>query len=218
MMTEYRRKEILENLSDAVVKFDEERAVRYATAAIAEQLDATDAIMNGLAAGMAVVGDLYDRHEYFVPELLVCADTLYKGLEILESHVTESRSPKSQIQIVIGSVQGDVHDIGKNLVKLMFEVAGFKVHDLGCDVPIERFVEAQRRTGADIVALSAMMTTTMVRMKDAVSQLKKDGNGAAVMVGGAPVTGEVARLYGADGYADGAGTAVQEVMRLISGL
>jgi len=216
MITEDRRKEILENLSEGVVTYDEERVVRYATAAVTERLDAADAIMNGLAAGMKIVGSRYDRHEYFVPELLVCADTLYRGLEVLEPYVPRDNSAQSQVQIVIGSVQGDVHDIGKNLVKLMFEVAGFKVHDLGSDVPADRFIETQRRTGAEIVALSAMMTTTMMGMKDAVSRIKEAGIRAAVMVGGAPVTQEVARLFGADGYAQGAGSAVQEANRLIS--
>ena len=134
-------------------------------------MNAFEAIMNGLAVGMETVGDLYDQQEYFVPELLMSADALYVGLDILKPHIKQEEVKKMG-QVVIGTVQGDVHDIGKNIIKLMFDVGGFEVHDLGRDVPLEKFVEEQLKTDAEIVAMSAMMTTTMVGMKKVIEMIK----------------------------------------------
>jgi methanogenic corrinoid protein MtbC1 len=173
--------------------------------------------MDGLAAGMEVVGDLYERHEYFVPEVLMCADALYAGLAILRPHVPKAEGG-SVAQVVIGSIQGDVHDIGKNLVKMMFDVAGWEVYDLGRDVPLESFVEEQLRTDADVVAMSAMMTTTMLGMKKVIKMIKDKNPNVAIMLGGAPVTQDVATLFGADGYAESAGNAVAEGIKMIARL
>ena len=173
--------------------------------------------MDGLAVGMEKVGDLYDQHEYFVPELLMSGDALYAGLDVLKPHI-KKESVKNMGQVVIGTVQGDVHDIGKNIIKLMFEVGGFEVHDLGRDVPLEKFVEEQMRTDSEIVAMSAMMTTTMVGMKKVIEMIKEKNPNVAIMLGGAPVTQDVADLWGADGYAEKAGNAVQEAIRMIGQL
>jgi len=218
MHSEERREEILKKLSDGVVEYQEDQVKEYAYIAVDEGLDAYDAIMNGLAAGMEIAGGLYDRHEYFVPEMLMCADALYAGLDILRPHLKKSRSEGVRRQVVIGTVQGDVHDIGKNLIKLMFEVGGFTVHDLGRDVPLEKFSEEQLRTDAEIVALSAMMTTTMLGMKKVIAMIKEKNPDVAIMLGGAPVTKDVVKLFGADGYAQSAGNAVQEAVRMISQL
>ncbi len=218
MVSEDRRKEILDNLSEGVVEYQEERVEEYANMAVDEGLDAYDAIMNGLAAGMEIVGDLYDRQEYFVPEILMCADALYKGLDILRPHMKVDASDDVKGQVVIGTVQGDVHDIGKNLIKMMFDVGGFTVHDLGRDVPLEKFAEEQLRTDSEIVALSAMMTTTMMGMKKVIAMIKEKNPDVAIMLGGAPVTKDVAKLFGADGYAESAGNAVQEAIKMISQL
>jgi methanogenic corrinoid protein MtbC1 len=121
-------------------------------------------------------------------------------------------------QVVIGTVQGDVHDIGKNIIKLMFDVGGFEVHDLGRDVPLERFVEEQMRTDSEIVAMSAMMTTTMMGMKKVIEMIKEKNPNVKIMLGGAPVTQDVATLFGADGYAESAGNAVQEAIKMVSQL
>jgi len=213
------RNELLKDLSDAVVDMDEDKAKETSQRVIDEGLNAYDAIMNGLAAGMVIVGELYDKHEYFVPELLMCADALYAGLDILKPHIKpEDLGESAAGQVVIGTVQGDVHDIGKNIIKMMFEVAGFTVHDLGRDVPLEKFVEEQMRTDSDIVALSAMMTTTMMGMKKVVEMMKEKNPDVAIMLGGAPVTKDVTELFGADGYADSAGNAVQEAIKMISQL
>ena len=213
------RNELLKDLSDAVVDMDEDKAKETSQKVLDEGLNAYDAIMNGLAAGMVIVGELYDKHEYFVPELLMCADALYAGLDILKPHINpEDLGERAKGQVVIGTVQGDVHDIGKNIIKMMFEVAGFTVHDLGRDVPLEKFVEEQMRTDSDIVALSAMMTTTMMGMKKVVEMIKEKNPDVAIMLGGAPVTKDVTKLFGADGYADSAGNAVQEAIKMISRL
>ena len=213
------RDELLKALSDAVVDMDEDKAGEAAQKVLDEGLNAYDAVMNGLAAGMEIVGDLYDKHEYFVPELLLCADALYAGLDILKPHIKpEDIGESARGQVVIGTVQGDVHDIGKNIIKMMFEVGGFTVHDLGRDVPLEKFVEEQMRTDSEIVALSAMMTTTMMGMKKVVEMIKEKNPNVAIMLGGAPVTKDVSELFGADGYADSAGNAVQEAIKMISRL
>ncbi|HTY22698.1 MAG TPA: corrinoid protein [Desulfomonilaceae bacterium] len=218
MPSEERRAEILKNLSDGVVEYEEDRVKEWSNIAVDEGLDAYDAIMNGLAAGMEIVGDLYDRQEYFVPEILMCADALYAGLDILKPHMKMGSVTDVKGQVVIGTVQGDVHDIGKNLIKMMFDVGGFTVHDLGRDVPLEKFAEEQLRTDAEIVALSAMMTTTMMGMKKVIAMIKEKNPNVAIMLGGAPVTRDVANLFGADGYAESAGNAVQEAIKMIGQL
>lgn len=216
-MDNSRREEILKKLSDAVVEYEEDAAKEWAQTALDEGLDAFDAIMNGLAAGMEIVGNLYDKQEYFVPELLMCADALYAGMDILKPHISKE-SVAQRGQVVIGTVQGDVHDIGKNIIKLMFDVGGFTVHDLGRDVPLESFVEEQLRTDSEIVAMSAMMTTTMMGMRKVIDMIKEKNPNVAIMLGGAPVTKDVADLFGADGYAESAGNAVQEAIKMISRL
>jgi len=216
-MDEARKKEILDKLAEAVVEYEEDMAKEWSQIALDEGLDAFQAIMNGLAAGMETVGDLYDNQEYFVPEMLMCADALYAGLDILRPHINEE-DIKNMGQVVIGTVQGDVHDIGKNIIKLMFDVGGFEVHDLGRDVPLEKFVEEQMKTDSEIVAMSAMMTTTMTGMKKVIEMIKEKNPDVAIMLGGAPVTQDVADLFGADGYAESAGNAVQEAIKMISQL
>ena len=216
-MEDARKEEILKKLAEAVVEFEEDVAKEWAQIALDEGMNAFEAIMNGLAAGMETVGDLYDQQEYFVPELLMSADALYAGLDILKPHIKQA-DVKKMGQVVIGTVQGDVHDIGKNIIKLMFDVGGFEVHDLGRDVPLEKFVEEQLKTDAEIVAMSAMMTTTMVGMKKVIEMIKAKNPNVAIMLGGAPVTQDVAELWGADGYAESAGNAVQEAIKMISQL
>jgi corrinoid protein of di/trimethylamine methyltransferase len=219
MAKEELREELLKILDDGVVNFEEDKIREASQKVVDEGLDAYDAVMNGLAAGMEKVGELYDQHEYFVPELLMAADALYAGLDILKPHIKmEDLDKRVKGQVVIGTVQGDVHDIGKNLIKMMFEVAGFTVHDLGRDVPLDKFAEEQMRTDSEIVALSAMMTTTMMGMKKVVQMIKEKNPDVKIMLGGAPLTSDVAKLFGADGYAESAGNAVQEAIKMISQL
>ena len=166
-------------------------------------------------AGMEKVGQLYNEQEYFVPELLVCADALYAGLDILKPHVKGS-DQHIKLKVVIGTVEGDIHDIGKNLVKVMFDAAGWTVYDLGKDVKLERFAEEQQRTNADIVAISTLLTTSMLAIPKVIEMVKRKNPNIAVIVGGAPLTRDIARSYGADGYAPNAGVAVQEAIDIIN--
>ena len=166
------KEELLEQLKEGVVEYEEDTVKEASQQWLDEGYVALDGIMDGLAAGMEIVGDLYDKNEYFVPEVLMCADALYGGLAILRPHVPDSDEGVNA-QVVIGSIQGDVHDIGKNLVKMMFDVAGWEVHDLGRDVPLEKFVEEQLRTDSEVVAMSAMMTTTMLGMKKVIAMIKE---------------------------------------------
>jgi methanogenic corrinoid protein MtbC1 len=214
MTTEERTEELVKGLYNAVINMDEDTAREFSRAVLAEGIDAYYAITHGLSAAMDKVGELYTNYEYFVPELLLCADALYAGLEILRPHIKVSGS-EAKKQVIIGTVEGDIHDIGKNLVKIMFEAAGWTVHDLGRDVQLHRFVEEQQRTGADIVALSALMTTSMMAMPKVIEMLRDETTGVAVMVGGAPLSADIARNYGADGYADNAGEAVREALKML---
>jgi len=211
------KEEILEKLKEGVIEYEEDTVIEYSNKALEEGVVPLEAIMDGLAAGMQIVGDLYEKNEYFVPEVLMCADALYKGLDILRPHVPKD-DKNVNAQVVIGSIQGDVHDIGKNLVKMMFDVAGWDVHDLGRDVPLENFVEEQLRTDSEVVAMSAMMTTTMLGMKKVIKMIKEKNPDVAIMLGGAPVTKDVANLFGADGYAESAGNAVVEGIKMIGRL
>lgn len=209
--------ELLERMKTGVVEYQEDMVKEAAQQSLDDGYVPLEMIMDGLAAGMEVVGDLYDRNEYFVPEVLMCADALYAGLAILRPHVPKDTGGLNA-QVVIGSIQGDVHDIGKNLVKMMFDVAGWDVHDLGRDVPLEKFVEEQMRTDSEVVAMSAMMTTTMLGMKKVIKMIKEKNPNVAIMLGGAPVTKDVANLFGADGYAESAGNAVSEGIKMIGRL
>ncbi|MBI4317088.1 MAG: corrinoid protein [Chloroflexi bacterium] len=218
MESEEARRAIIDDLKRAVIDFDEDLAREASNRVLAEGIDAYEAIINGLVAGMEVVGELFEKEEYFVPQMLMCADALYAGLEILRPHVKQEDRSRVKGQVVIGVVQGDIHDIGKDLVKMMFEVAGFTVHDLGVDVPLEKFVEEQLRTDSDMLCLSAMMTTTMMGMKSVIQAVKEKNPKVKVMVGGAPLTAEMAQKLGADGYSDSANNAVSEAIRMVSSL
>ena len=216
MASEERTKEILEGLKIAVKDFEEEAAAEWAKTALEEGVDPFLATMEGLADGMIMAGDLYNQKEYFVPELLMCSDALHAGLTVLKPAIEASgRESEVKGSIVLGVVEGDVHDIGKNLVKIMFEVAGWTVHDLGKDVPLEKFVEEQIRTDSDVVGLSALMTTSMLGMPEVIRRLKEKNPKIRILIGGAPINPEVAEKYGADGYAKTAGTAVDEAIRLL---
>ncbi len=211
-------KEILEGLKDSVINFDEDKSAELAQKALDSGLNPQKAIFDGLAAGMEVVGDLFQKGEYFVPEVLMSADALYAGLNILKPHVNVDDKSKVKGEVVIGTVEGDVHDIGKNIVKLMFDIAGFTVHDLGKDVPLDRFVEEQLKTDSDIVALSAMMTTTMTTMKKVIEKIREKNPKVKIMIGGAPVTEETAKAYGADATAKDATNALSEAIKMVASL
>ena len=217
MVTEEKRQEILEKLKNAVIQYDEDTSKEASKEALEVGLEPNDAIFSGLVSGMEEVGRLFEAQEYFVPELLMCADALYAGLDILKPHVKQlDLGVKGSV--VIGTVEVDVHDIGKNIVKMMFDVAGFTVYDLGRDVPLDKFVEEQMKTDSDLVCLSAMMTTTMVGMKKVIEDLKAKNPNVKIMIGGAPVSQDIAEKWGADGYAKDANNALKDAINMISSL
>jgi methanogenic corrinoid protein MtbC1 len=216
MASTERAEELMKGIYDAVVAYDEDRVVELSKAVLEEGVDAYSAVLNGLAAAMEKVGELYANKEYFVPELLLCSDALYAGMNILRPHIkVDAGGDQEKRQIILGVVEGDIHNIGKNLVKIMFDAAGWVVHDLGDDVKLERFVEEQQRTGAEVVGLSALMTTSMLAMPKVIEMLRARDSGVIIMVGGAPLTRDTAMHYGADGYAESAATAVKEAVRLV---
>ena len=212
-----KKRELIQALYNAVVHMDEDKAAEISHRIIEEGIDAHEAVNDGLTAGMDTVGELYTNKEYFVPELLLCADALYAGLEILRPHITSEETQATR-EIILGTVEGDIHDIGKNLVKIMFEAAGWVVHDLGRDVTLSHFVDEQKRLGADVIAMSALMTTSMLAMPRLIEMIRSEDTDVAIMVGGAPLTVDIAKSYGADGYADTAGEAVQEANKMLERL
>ncbi len=212
------RQQLFDDLANAVLELDEDRAVALSKEALERGYDAWETVEKGLIAGVNRAGKLFDEEEYFVPELLIAADAMYAGLAILRPHIKEQFTGVSR-KVVIGVVQGDTHDIGKNLVRIMMEVAGFEVHDLGRDVPPRKFVDRAIEVKADIIALSTLMTTTMERMGEVIGILEEENlrNRFKVIVGGSPLSQAFADRIGADGYAPKAAQAVQLAKRL-SGL
>lgn len=212
-----KEKEILEKLKQAVIDYDEEAAVAAANEVLENGIDPYKAVFEGLVEGMTEVGRLYEEQEYFVPEILMCSDALYAGLDILKPHIKRQEGDIKGT-VVMGVVQGDVHDIGKNIVKMMFDVAGFEVIDLGRDVPLEKFVEEQLRTDSDLLCLSAMMTTTMVGMPEIIKKVKEKNPRCKIMVGGAPLNEELASKWGADGYSKDANNALKDALNMVAAL
>jgi corrinoid protein of di/trimethylamine methyltransferase len=210
-----KRDEVLRQLSEGVVRFDEDQVIQASKKALDEGIDALTAIMEGLSRGMETVGELFQRKEYFVPEVLMCADALTAGLEILKPHLKRDEERLKKGRIVIGTIEGDIHEIGKSVVALMLGISGFEVMDLGVDVSLEHFLSAHREQRFDIIAMSALMSTTMLRMRDFIQGMKDADSRVLTMVGGAPLSGEIAREFGADGYAEDARGAVIETKRIL---
>ena len=211
------KEELFKKLSDAVVEMEEEEAISVAEAIIAKGIDAYEAIEQGLSHGMERAGELFEEEEYFIPELLLCSDAMYAGLDVLKLHLkTNGQGEKKKI--VIGVVEGDTHDIGKNLVKIMLETGGFEVFDLGRDVPPRKFVHKAQEVGADMIALGTLMTTTMEVMSTVIAILKEEDlkDRCKVMIGGAPISQGFADKIGADGYAANSGAAVKLARKLLA--
>lgn len=204
------RGDVLKDLMDGVFLMDEALVIKAANEVVEANYDAYDAINNGLIAGMNQAGVLFDQEEYFVPELLICSDAMYAGIEILRPHLKKS-DEKGKHRVVIGVVEGDTHDIGKNLVKIMMDAAGFEVHDLGRNVPLASFVEKAKEVGAKLICLSTLMTTTMDGMATVIEMLKEEGirDSYKVIIGGGPISQAFANKIGADGYADNAAGAIK---------
>jgi len=211
------REDLIKAALKAVVDGDEEAAVDIAKKVIAEGLDPVDFISEGLAKGMITVGDLFAKEEYALPQVLLSAGAMQQAMDLLDPHIPRQDVKKKRGVVVIGTVQGDIHEIGKRIVGTMLEVYGFEVHDLGADVPIEKFIEKAKEFKADIVATSALMTTTMMSQKKLEEALKEAGlrDSVKTMVGGAAVTKEWADSIGADGYGQDVTEAVDAAKQLV---
>jgi 5-methyltetrahydrofolate--homocysteine methyltransferase len=208
--------ETLGRIAAALQEGEEPQVRAQCEAALAAGLPAGEILQQGLVAGMAVVGERFRRREVFLPDVLLSARAMYAGLAVLKPHLAADGVP-TRGKIVLGTVKGDLHDIGKNLVAIMLKGAGFEVIDLGHDVAPEAFVDAAVREGAPLIGMSALLTTTMPRMREVVELVKARGLAGQVrtIVGGAPVNADYAREIGADDYACDAATAVERVQALV---
>jgi 5-methyltetrahydrofolate--homocysteine methyltransferase len=208
---------IFEDISGEVVKGQADSVKKLAQKALSQDASAEDILNNGLVEGMNIVGEKFKNNEFFIPEVLVSARAMNAGLDVLKPFLAEA-NVKPKGKVVIGTVKGDLHDIGKNIVGMMLQGAGFEIVDLGADVPKEKFFEFIKKEQADVIGMSALLTTTMIYMKEVIQGLKETGlkGKVKVMVGGAPVTQAYADQIGADGYAADAASAVDLTKRLIN--
>jgi len=205
----------LESIKEAVIRGDAKKARESVEAAVKAQIPVQDILNKGLIAGMQVVGEKFKKNEFYVPEVLIAARAMNQAMTLVEPLIVQA-GIKPVARLAIGTVKGDLHDIGKNLVVMMWKGAGYQVEDLGIDVAPEKFVEAVKN-GAQALGLSALLTTTMIAMKDVVESLKAAGvrDSVKIIIGGAPVTRAFAEEIGADGYAPDAASAVDEVKQLL---
>ena len=210
--------DLIKQAIKSVVDGDEDASLEIAKRAIAEGINPIEMINEGFGLGMIEVGDLFSKEEYSLPEVLLSADAMQKGIDLLSDHIPREKVKDTLGTVVIGTVEGDIHDIGKNIVATMLEVYGFEVHDLGRDVPVEKFIEKAKEVNADIVAASALMTTTMVSQKRLQENLLEAGirEKVKLMVGGAAVTQEWADQIGADGYAEEVTEAIAKAKKFVS--
>jgi corrinoid protein of di/trimethylamine methyltransferase len=205
---------LFQMLTDAVLNGDANLAIEASNKVLEEQIDAYEAIIKGCAQAMQIAGEKFERNEIYIPELLISARAMNAAIDVLKPYITTDVRADSG-KIIVGVVEGDIHDIGKNLVKLMLEVSGFEVIDLGRDVPADRFIENAIEADADVIGLSALMTTSMESMKEVVKNAKERGIRAKIMVGGAPVSQKFADEINADGYAPDAVSAARLAKQMI---
>lgn len=207
---------LFKSINDAVVDMEEETVGSLCSKSLEENIPAYETITRGLIPGMDKVGRLYEEGEYFLPEVLICSDAMNAGLNILKPHLNRQILDK-EVRVVIGVIEGDTHDIGKNLVKVMMEASGFNVIDLGRDVKTESFIERAEAEKADVICISTLMTTTMPGMKKVINLLneKKIRDKYIVMIGGGPVSQKFADEIGADLYTVDAASAVKRLKEVI---
>jgi 5-methyltetrahydrofolate--homocysteine methyltransferase len=205
----------LKALMDAVIQGDQDTTAKLTKAALDDCVSPEDILNKGLIAAMDIVGDRFSKNEIYVPEMLIAARAMKSAMEILEPELVKA-GVEPVGKFLIGTVQGDLHDIGKNLVAMMLKGTGFEVIDLGIDVPVERFVERAKAANVHLVGVSALLTTTLPAMEKTVKALKKAGITAKIMVGGAPVTQDYADKIGADGYAPDAAAAARAAKKLVA--
>jgi corrinoid protein of di/trimethylamine methyltransferase len=211
--------ELFKQMAQAVIDGDDEEAAALAQKALDEGIDPLEAINKGFTAGMDVVGELYATGEYFLPDLILGGEAMKAALAVLEPVLQAAGQHREVLgKVVLGTVKGDIHEIGKSLVGSMLAANGFEVYDLGIDIEAEEFVARAREFDADIVALSALLTTTMLHQRDVIEHLSEAGmrEKVKVMVGGSPVTQAWADQIGADGFAEDAANAVVVAKRLMA--
>jgi len=207
---------ILSDIYKSVIEGEIDQVQAYVNQALDNGMDSGDILNNGLISAMTEVGQRFEAGDFYVPEMLISARAMQAGLALLKPHLMKA-DIKTAGTIVIGTVKGDLHDIGKNLVAMMLEGAGFDIRDLGTDVPSQKFVEAVRNGDASILGMSALLTTTMPTMKETIDALVEAGlrDKVKIMIGGAPVTETYAQSIGADGYAPDASRAVNLAKTLV---
>jgi 5-methyltetrahydrofolate--homocysteine methyltransferase len=200
---------LFEEMADEVIKGNSAPVEELTLRALSQNISAEEILNNGLVAGMSVVSEKFKKNEIFIPEVLISARAMDSGLEILKPLLAESKV-ESKGKVIIGTVKGDLHDIGKNIVAMLLQGAGFDVVDLGADVSKEKFVEFAKKEKADIIGMSALLTTTMLYMKETIEALQEAGlrQNIKVIIGGAPVTDSYASQIQADGYAPDAASAI----------
>jgi corrinoid protein of di/trimethylamine methyltransferase len=210
------REEILKSLADATLSGDSEQTALYAKKALESGVDAYDAIMEGCAMGMKIASEKYETGEMFVPEMLLAAEAMYAAIDILKPNIKLGKAAAVGT-VIIGVVEGDIHDIGKNLVKIMLDATGYQIFDLGSDVPVKTMAAKAKEVNADVIAISTLMTTTMVGIKPIVDELNSLGIRARtkVIIGGAPTSLDFAKSIGVDAWSKDATAAVKEVEKLI---
>ena len=204
----------LEDILNYVIEGEDEDIGELIQEALESGIPASDILKQGLIAAMDIVGAKMESGEMYIPEVLLSAETMRVGLDLIKPLLSEGDMSSSG-KVVIGTVEGDLHDIGKNLVAMMLEVSGFEVVDLGIDQSAEAFLEACENEKPDVVGLSALLTTTMEAMKEICEAVKDKHDQVKVVVGGAPITEEFAQQIGADGYSDDAGSAVALCKKLV---
>ena len=206
----------LEVITSGVTNGDAELVSRSVSQAMENGIAAEDILHRALIPGIRALGNLFKGGEAYLPEVLIATRAMRVGIKELRPYLSEKDTSMKGV-VVIGTVEGDLHDIGKNLVKLMLDSNGFRIHDLGVDVSPDTFVRETRKTGADIVAVSALLTTTMLRIPDVVQALEKSGlrDRVRLMIGGAPITRAFSDSIGIEGYADDCASAVDEAERLM---
>ena len=205
---------VLEEISKNLQAGQAPKVKELVKKAVDEKVPVGDILNKGLLSGMSVIGEKFKKNEVYVPEVLIAARAMQWGMEVLQPLLAKA-GVQPVGKVVLGTVKGDLHDIGKNLVGMMLQGAGFQVVDLGIDVAPEKFIDAVKTKGCALVGLSALLTTTMPQMKNVITAIKEAGVKAKVLIGGAPVTQNYADEIGADGYAPDAATAVDVAKKLI---
>jgi len=210
--------DIFEKIYDAIVTRNEEQVIALSKEIVSEKIDPIEAIEKGFRRGMKEIGDRFERLEIYLPEMILAADVMNKGIDILRPYLQSETNRSSTGKIMLGTVQGDVHEIGKNIVKILLEGAGFEVIDLGKDVNVLTFIDRYQELKPDIIGMSALMTNTMENIPRVIENLEVMGlrEKVKIMVGGAPVLPEWAEQIGADGYGNNATEAVELAKKWIS--